>query len=105
MAKKLPRDVIASWPEVFGNVDVNAVPVEYLQSILVTFLDGEVWDIDMNSKELIEDGVTIDELLGELLDEYESQIQSVDFRVHTERVKRDMIKTTRRFMKGKFKKK
>lgn len=86
-------------------MDVNAVPVEYLQSILVTFLDGEVWDIDMNSKELIEDGVTIDELLGELLDEYESQIQSVDFRVHTERVKRDMIKTTRRFMKGKFKKK
>jgi hypothetical protein len=105
LAKKLPRDVIASWPEVFGNVTVNAVPVEYLQSILVTFKEGDVWDIDMNSQELVEEGYTIDELLGELLDEYEDQIQTVDFRVHTERVKRDMIKTTRKFMKGKFKKK
>lgn len=105
MPKRLPRDVIASWPEVFGKVEVNAIPSQYLQSIIVSFSNGEQWDIDMDSKELVAADLSVEDILADLLDEYEDEIQSVDFRVHTDRVKRDMIKTTRKFMKGKFRKK
>lgn len=105
LARKLPRDIIASWPEVFGDISIKAIPAEYLQSIRVTFHDDEVWEIHIDSKELLEDGITAEEVVAEMLDEYDGEISSIDFRVHTERVKRDMIKTTRKFMKGKFKKK
>jgi hypothetical protein len=103
--KRLPRDVIASWPEVFGKIEINAIPSEYLQSIIVSFINGEQWEIDMDSKEMALADITVEEILSDLLEEYEDEIESVDFRVHTERVKRDMIKTTRKFMKGKFRKK
>lgn len=105
MPKRLPRDVIASWPEVFGKIEINAIPSEYLQSIIVSFTNGEQWEIDMDSKELAVADITVEEILSDLLQEYEDDIDAVDFRVHTERVKRDMIKTTRKFMKGKFRKK
>lgn len=105
MPKRLPRDVIASWPEVFGKIEINAIPSEYLQSIIVSFINGEQWEIDMDSKEMALADITVEEILSDLLEEYEDEIESVDFRVHTERVKRDMIKTTRKFMKGKFRKK
>jgi hypothetical protein len=59
----------------------------------------------MNTKEMISEEVTVEEIMADLLQEYSEEITSVDFRVHTARVKRDMIKTTRKFMKGKFKKK
>jgi hypothetical protein len=59
----------------------------------------------MDSKELVAADLSVEDILADLLDEYEDEIQSVDFRVHTDRVKRDMIKTTRKFMKGKFRKK
>lgn len=105
MPKRLPRDVIASWPEIFGKIEINAIPSEYLQSIIVSFTNGEQWEIDMDSKELAVADITVEEILSDLLEEYQDDIDAVDFRVHTERVKRDMIKTTRKFMKGKFRKK
>ena len=105
LARKLPNDVIASWPEVFGDIRIKAIPAEYLQSIRVTFKDKEVWEIQMDSKEFLEDGVTAEEVVAEMLEEYNDEIATIDFRVHTQKVKRDMIKNTRKFMKGKFKKK
>ena len=105
MAKKLPRDVIASWPEVFGKVEINAIPTEYLQSILVRFENGEVWEVEIDPREPSLEDLSVEDILAELLEEYDEHVESVDFRVHTEKVKRDMIKSTRKFMKGKFKKK
>ena len=105
MAKKLPRDVIASWPEVFGKVEINAIPTEYLQSILVRFQNGEVWEVDVDPRAPNLEELSVEDILAELLEEYDEHVESVDFRVHTEKVKRDMIKSTRKFMKGKFKKK
>jgi hypothetical protein len=104
LSKKLPRDVVAHWPEVFGSVEIKSIPVEYLHSVLITFEDGEVWEVMMDTRHLLDEGTTVDKVLEELLQEYDGQIDKVDFRLHTDKVKRDMIKTTRKFMKGKFRK-
>ena len=37
---KLPKQVVSEWPEIFGDVEVSAIPVQYLKSINVTFKDG-----------------------------------------------------------------
>jgi len=54
-SKKLPQDVINHWPEVFEDVDIDVVPLEYLHSVRVEFIDGKIWDIAIDtSKNKIE---------------------------------------------------
>jgi hypothetical protein len=97
-SKKLPKEVVDHWPEVLNDIDIDVVPIEYLDSIRIGFVDGKVWDIDLkdpkNQKtEKFEDAIE------ELFQQYEDVIQSVDFRLDTERVKRDITKRTHQFMK------
>jgi len=44
--KKFPKDVIEHWPEVFGEINLNVVPLRYLDSITIKFKNGKVWEID-----------------------------------------------------------
>lgn len=94
--KKLPEDVINLWPEIFKDVTVESVPIKYLHSVRVTFLDGKVWEID-TSKQV--EGVDVEKALEELMHEYEDSIAKVDFRLDTERVKLDISRRTARFLK------
>lgn len=96
--KKLPPDVIDHWPEVFEDIEINIVPLEYLHSVRVGFSDGKVWDIGIknNSESSVED---LQEALDSLFEEYQDAIQSVDFRLDTDKVKRDITQRTKRFLK------
>lgn len=98
MAKKLPDDVIKRWPEVFGDIDVNVIPLEYLASIRVTFEDQTQWDIDLaeKAKHTPED---LETMLADLFEEYDDSIAGIDFRLDTDKVKRDITSRTHRFMK------
>lgn len=97
-SNKLPPEVITHWPEVFDEIDMNVVPLEYLHSIRVTFNDGKVWDIDLRSPKNQEVS-DVQDSLDDLFDEYQDQIQTVDFRLDTERVKKDITRRTKRFLK------
>ncbi len=97
---KLPKHVIDIWPDVFKDIDLKVVPLDYLHSIRVVFQDGKIWDIDIqNSKD--EDGrqVNVKKELENIFRQYERDISNVDFRLDTERVKRDIKKRTALFMK------
>ena len=95
--KKLPQEVISHWPEVFDDVEIDVVPLEYLDSVRVQFADGKVWDIDINTqKNKVED---LEKSLDELFEQYQDHIQNVDFRLNTEKVKRDITTRTKKFLK------
>lgn len=94
--KKLPADVIKQWPDVLKDIDIDVVPVEYLESIRVTFNDGKVWDIDTKKNP---EGTNIESAMESLMEEYEDVIKSVDFRLDTARVKQDIKKRTAQFLK------
>ena len=49
MAKKgkLPSDVVNAWPEIFKDITIDVVPIEYLHSVKVYFKDGKIWEIDV----------------------------------------------------------
>lgn len=96
--KRLPPEIIDSWPEVFKDVSIDVVPIEYLHSIKISFEDGKVWEVDVQ-KSLSKADVDIETALAELFDAYEDNISHVDFRLDTERVKRDIKKRTAQFMK------
>ena len=94
--KKLPKDVIDQWPEVLKDVDVEVIPVEYLHSVRITFSDGKIWEIDTTKNT---DDIELEDALEALLLEYEDEIDNVDFRLDTVKVKEDIKKRTRVFMK------
>lgn len=94
--KKLPQEVIDHWPEIFKDVSIEAVPVEYLHSVRITFNDGRIWEVDTNKNP---ENIDIELAIEGLMDEYEEEIASVDFRLNTEKVKQDIKKRTNIFMK------
>lgn len=97
--KSLPKDVVDQWPEVFSEVDVKAVPLAYLHSMRIIFNDGKVWDINIAThakKNGVED---LEGHLQELISTYEESIEHIDFRLDVDRVKKDIIKHTKSFLK------
>jgi hypothetical protein len=96
-SKKLPPEVINHWPEVFEDLDVDVVPLEYLHSIRVSFADGKVWDIELSKQNA--SAKDLETALDELFAEYQEVIENVDFRLDTEKVKRDITNRTQKFLK------
>jgi hypothetical protein len=97
--KSLPKNVVDHWPEVFNDITVNAIPIEYLLAIKVTFNDGKKWEIKVknNRKKLTNAG--LEKTLNELFKTYTDSIKNVDFRLDTEKVKKDIEKRTKKFFK------
>ena len=95
IGKKFPKDVIEHWPEVFGEINLNVVPLRYLDSITVKFKNGKVWEVNLAEKDWEE----FEPSLKDMLSTYESEIDNVDFKLDTERIKKDMIKYTNKFLK------
>jgi len=100
--KPLPDDVIRHWPEVFKDIDIQTIPINYLHSIRIEFKKGKIWEIDCNAKKST--GANLNETISNLFTEYGDKIIHVDFRLNTAKVKRDMIKKTNAFMKNPKKK-
>ena len=96
--KKLPPDVVDHWPEVFNEIDIDVIPIEYLDSVRVQFQDGKIWDIDVKTSRKKPD-LDIENAIEDLLEEYEDVIANIDFRLDTEKVKRDIKSRTHIFMK------
>ncbi len=99
--KKFPKEIIEHWPEVFGDITLNVVPIQYLESITIKFKNSKVWEIKLNSKERKANWESFEENLKQMLSNYESEIDNVDFKLDTVKVKKDMIKVTNRFLKRK----
>jgi hypothetical protein len=96
---KLPKDVIAHWPEIFGEIEVKAIPLEYLESVNITFEDGNIWVIDLNEDAKNENPDELGEGIEDLLEEYEDVIVNIDFKVDVRKIKKDITARTHRFLK------
>lgn len=99
--KTLPKEVIECWPEVFGEVKLNVLPLRYLNMVVITFKDGKVWEIKVTTKTRSGDWETFEKSLAEIVKVYEKRIVSVDFKLDTDKVKKDMKNLTDRFLKKK----
>ena len=85
------------WEGIFDTIDMDFLPLEYINIIVVTFNDGKVWEIDVNQSS--KETKNVDDVLDEFFQEYEHKIESVDFRLNTAKLKRDVSKRTKKFMK------
>jgi hypothetical protein len=99
--RSLPKDVIDKWPEIFGEVTLKVVPLCYLHTIKITFKNNRVWEIAINSRIKNGDWDYLELQLKEMVVEYDSEIDSVDFRLDIEKIKKDILKNTKKFLKNK----
>lgn len=90
--------MIDHWPEVFDEIDIDVIPIEYLDSVRVQFDDGKVWDIDVKSSRQ-KPNLDIESAIEDLFEEYADVITNIDFRLDTEKVKQDIKNRTYIFMK------
>jgi|TARA_B100001094_G_scaffold323824_1_gene375398 hypothetical protein len=95
---KLPDSVVEHWPEIFEDIEIKAVPVEYLKFVVIRFIDGETWEIDVR-EQTSESGVSAEEMLEEFFDNYDDSILSVEFQLDTMKIKKDVQSRTKSFMK------
>jgi hypothetical protein len=97
---KLSSDVIKKWPEVLSSIDVKVVPIQYIKAVEVYFEDGNTWILDVDPRAVDESGAEeLEATLEELMEEYQDAINGVNFVVDIDKVKRDIQKRTRQFMK------
>ena len=98
---KLPPEVIKHWPEIFEDVEIKSIPIEYIHTVHVHFHDGKIWEIDMEKQSITgsPDVNAIESSLETFLAEYNDQISHVDFRLNTSKVVADVKKRTKSFMK------
>jgi ABC-type transport system substrate-binding protein len=101
MQKQLNQNLIDQWPEILGDVSLSAIPIYYLHSVVITFNDGNTWNVTLKKEHKESNGEKFTETLNELFQNYENQIQHVDFRLDIDQIKKDVTKTTNRFMKRK----
>ena len=99
VGKDLPKDVIDRWPEVFGEIKLNVVPLRYLRSVKISFKSGKVWEVD-TIEDKSRDWTFLENQLKEVISQYEENIYEVDFKLDTDRIKKDIIKSTKKFLKN-----
>lgn len=97
--KKLNKEVIESWPEVFEEVNLNVVPIKYLCSVHVKFKDKRVWDINIGPKSRDDTWQVIERNIHELIMNYKRHIDSIDFKLDTDKIKRDVTRQTNKFLR------
>ena len=97
----LPKDAIEHWPEVFGEVELNVMPLRYLHTVLVNFKDGKTWEIRITEKTKREGWSTFERNLSEMVKTYEDTVEDIDFKLDTDRVRKDIERSTQKFLKKK----
>jgi len=97
MPNRLSKDVIAHWPEVFKDIEIHSVPIEYLHSVTVHFKDGRKWIVEIDKK--AKQNKELNYGLDTLFKEYENAIVNIDFRLDTKKVRNDIEKRTKSFLK------
>jgi hypothetical protein len=102
--QSLPKDIVDQWPEIFNEIDVKAVPLEYLDSMRIIFKDGKIWLFRLKNKSKIVETEEFKENLEALIETYRENIEHIDFRLDVNKVKKDIVKKTTSFMKTKKKK-
>ena len=101
MPKKLfrtPFELVQEWPEVFEDMYMSTMPVDYLQILRLSFRNGRIWEIDI-AEQLVENAneVVADKIL-KIFSEYKDDIVKIDFSIDVEKLKSDIAEQTRKIL-------
>jgi hypothetical protein len=96
---KISKEKDADWEAILDEIDIDYLPIEYISSIIIKFQTGATWDIDIDDSRKKQTAEEIEDSLDAVFEEYEDNIDTIDFRLDLERVKNDLSKRVYRFLK------
>ena len=95
----IPNNVIESWPEIFGEVEFNFIPLQYLYAVLIHFKDNTVWEIKITASVRKNGWDSFETTIQEISQQYHQNITNIEFKIDTDRVIKDIKKKTQSFLK------
>lgn len=87
------------WQDIFESIDMEVLPVEYMNLIIISFSDGTNWEIDIKKSKKKQPIDEIELYLNELFEAYEDDIENIDFRMDMDKIRHDLQRRVKRFLK------
>lgn len=91
---KPPKHLVEEWPEVFNDLYMNTMPVDYLKYIHLEFSTGMIWELDIEEQIKTLGPAVVTQRLHETIQEYKSEVKKFEFKLDIERLKRDIKNST-----------
>lgn len=85
-----PRHLVKEWPEVFEDLYINTMPIAYVDTMIIEFSDGRIWEIDIKDQNKKSDPDKVAEKLLNTLNEYKDTIKKLDFKFDVDLLKNDI---------------
>ena len=95
---KSPSYLIEEWPEVFEDLYISTMPVEYLHSIRLEFKNGRIWEISVKDQVSVHSVQVITQRLINSIYEYSKEITKVEFKIDVDRLKTDIQLSTKNIL-------
>lgn len=87
---KPPNDLIKQWPEVFEDLHMSTIPVNYLDTIRLEFTNGRIWEIDIEQSFYQDNVHLMTENVIDTFYEYQDEIVKIDFKINVEKLRKDI---------------
>lgn len=100
-ARKISLNSKKDWKDILKQVDKKEVPLDLLNSINITLIDGT--DIKLDVPALLEsstDPALVEDYLNEKFEELDAYIQTVDFFINLEHVSKTVQESTNQILKN-----
>ena len=88
--------MVKEWPEVFEDLYMNTMPVNYVKSLRLEFKNGRVWEIDIQDQLSQISSEALSSKMLATIQEYRNDIHKIDFSINIEKLKTDVIASTQK---------
>ena len=78
----------------FEDLYMDTMPVAYVDTMILEFTDGRIWEIDIKDQLKTSDPDSVAEKLLNTLSEYKDTIKKLDFKINIEQLKNDIKNRT-----------
>ena len=95
---KVPSNLINEWPEIFEDMWISTMPVHYLHTLQIEFVNGRVWEINVSEQLRKVEAEALSRKLLETFREYRDSIKNVDFKLDVSRLKKDISESTKHLL-------
>ena len=96
---KLSNEVIKKWPDIFSDITIYHIPLEYVKSMTISFSDGKKMYIDVEKSDIKNnDREYLKKSLKNFLNNYREEIEDVDFNLNVKSIKENVENFTNRLI-------
>ena len=74
---------------------MSTVPISYMDSVEIEFTDGRIWEINVAEQLELNKAEIVAIKLIEAFREYQDEIQNMNFKVDIEKLKKDVLDSTK----------